>query len=570
MSSKAAAASTAPLVPTESPVPGVNITLASLLVEVIKTKRKFISKSSQSSQPNDDEKESLLQNIENKATDATTAFLNELRNQAESSASSSRRNKNSANAPTNCLKFLLEIVSNDSNSFHLRRAALALIREILQRSSDARAYVASGETLLDFVSIVERIQDTGEECDATILSSSSRVNETILSPAALFHQEAIELIHQLALQYGQLYPKFTVASRLLGDMSIHLQLQSQNIGAITGEGGRNNNQRHNIQVIRKKRDEALERGPKACQSLERMVERADDCFKVLLPRWGGFNVDDEINDDKKSSAKSTSDNPNSDDVSVDLEDDDSIEWEDGDADLLSDDEEEGKVLASDHDIDTSSHVGAVAQTLAVMERSGTLLDGKLSVEVGKVAPNSSTPTELESEGSNQDARKADARLELEAIVKKLSSKRIQRLRQWIHALTYADGMMERAVVDPAASAASGNVGKAGPVSVVLLSKDKRTLRGPLLQQMMKLKGEVEGVLKSAEVLGVRSESNEAREREDAVQAAATSTEATLSNNAGAAKRKRPWLTGVFTQGHQTTKKQKQTNNAKVRVIYRRK
>ena len=86
---------------------------------------------------------------------------------------------------------MLEIVSNDSNSFHLRRAALALIREILQRSSDARAYVASGDTLLDFVSIVERIQDTGEECDATILSSSSRVNETILSPAALFHQEAI-------------------------------------------------------------------------------------------------------------------------------------------------------------------------------------------------------------------------------------------------------------------------------------------------------------------------------------------------------------------------------------------
>eukprot|EP00984_Skeletonema_dohrnii_P008490 scaffold3126_cov138-Skeletonema_dohrnii-CCMP3373.AAC.3 len=567
MSSKAAAASTDPLVPTESPVPGVNMTLASLLVEVIKTKRKFISKSSQSSQPNDDEKESLLQNIENKATDATTAFLNELRNQAESSAS--RRDKNSANAPTNCLKFLLEIVSNDSNSFHLRRAALALIREILQRSSDARACVASGETLLDFVSIVERIQDTGEECDATILSSSSsRVNETILSPAALFHQEAIELIHQLALQYGQLYPKFTVASRLLGDMSIHLQLQSQNIGAITGEGGRNNNQRHNIQLIRKKRDEALERGQKACQSLERMVERADDCFKVLLPRWGGFNVDDEMNDDKKSSAKSTPDNPISDDASVDLDDDDSIEWEDGDTDLLSDDEEEGKVLASDHDHDTSSHVGAVAQTLAVMERSGTLLDGKLSVEVGKVAPNSSTPTELESEGSNEDATKA--RLELEAIIKKLSSKRIQRLRQWIHALTYADGMMERAVVDPTASAASGNVGTAGPVSVVLLSKDKRTLRGPLLQQMMKLKGEVEGVLKSAEVLGVRSESGEAREREDSVQAAATATEATLSNNAGAAKRKRPWLTGVFTQGHQTTKKQKQTKNAKVRVIYRRK
>ena len=555
MSSKAAAASTAPLVPVESPVAGVNITLASLLVEAIKTRRKYISKSS-SSPPKDDEKESLLKNIENKATDATTAFLNELRNQVESS-SASRRNKQSASAsaPTNCLKFLLEIISNDSNSFHLRRAALVLIREILQRSSDARGYLASGETLLEIVAIVEGVQNADEECDTT-LSSSGRANETTLSPAALFQQETIELIHFLALQYGQLYPKFTVASRLLGDMStsIHLQLQSQNIGAITGDRKRSHNQRYKIHLVRKKRDEALERGPKACQRLEVMLARADYCFKVLLPRWGGFNnTDDQMNEDKNATSISTPEDPISDDVSVCLEDDDSIEWEEGDADLLSDDEEEGKILAPASDHGTTSHVDAVAQTLAVMERSGTLLDGKLSVEFGR---------DPQSEGTNEDETKANARRELEAIVKKFSSKRMQRLNQWIHALTYADGMVERAVVDPA----SGNVGEAGPVSVVLLSEDKRTLRGPLLQQMMKLKGEIESVLKSAEVLGVHFESNEG-ERGDAQ---ATTTEATLSNNAGAAKRNRPWLTGTFTQGHQTMKKQKQTKNAKVRVIYRRK
>ena len=555
MSSKAAAASAAPLMPVESPVTGVNLALASLLVEAIKTRRKYISKSS-SSPPKDDEKQSLLKNIENKATDATTAFLNELRNQVESS-SASQRSKNSASAPTNCLKFLLEIISKESNSFHLRRAALVLIREILQRSSDARCYLASGETLLEIVSIVEGVQDAGEECDTT-LSSGGRANETAISPAALFQQEAIELIHQLALQYGRLYPKFTVASRLLGDMSTSIHLQSQNIGAITGNRERSKNQRHNIHLIRKKRDEALERGTKACQSLEVMIARADYCFKVLLPRWGGFNkTDDQVKEDKNITSISTSEKPISDDVSFDLEDDDSIEWEEGDADLLSDDEEEGKILALGSDHDTSSHVDAVAQTLAVMERSGTLLDGKLSVEFGRDPP---------SEGTNEDETKANARRELEAIVKKFSSKRMQRLNQWIHALTYADGMVERAVVDPASSAASGNAGEAGPVSVVLLSEDKRTLRGPLLQQMMKLKGEIEGVLKSAEVLGVHFESNEG-ERGD-VQA--TATAANSSNIAGAAKRKRQWLTGTFIQGHQTMKKRKQTKNAKVRVIYRRK
>jgi hypothetical protein len=546
MSSKAA--STAPLVPIESPVPGVNITLASVLVEAIKAHRKFISKST--SKDRTLTEQNLMENIKNKAMDATTAFLNELRSQAESSSSSSsasRRNK--ANAPTNCLKFLLEIISNDSNSFHLRRAALALIWEILQRSSESRAYLAAGETLLDFVSIVEVLS-----CD----DDGIGVNDTILSPAALFQQEAIELIHQLALQYGQLYPKFTVASRLLGDMSAHLNIQS--IGTISGEGRRANNHRHNINLIRRKRDEALEHGQKACQSLEFMIERADYCFKVLLPRWGGFNTDD----DKKSNATSVSENPTPDDGSVDLEDDDSIEWEEGDAGMLSDDESEGKDLESgNNDLDTSSHVGAVAQTLAVMERSGTLLEGKLSVQVGKQAQTSSAKSDFDSEGTNEDATRADTRRELEAIIKKLSSKRKQRLNQWIHALTYADGMTERAVVDPASSAAAAEV---GPVSLVLLPQDKRTLRGPLLQQMMKLKGELEGVLRSAEVLGVHSENGDMCEREDAVQAPAAPTR----KNTGAAKRKRPWLSGTFTQGHQTAKRQKQTKNAKVRVIYRRK
>jgi hypothetical protein len=124
-------------------------------------------------------------------------------------------------------------------------------------------------------------------------------------------------------------------------------------------------------------------------------------------------------------------------------------------------------------------------------------------------------------------------------------------------------MTERAVVDPASSAAAAEV---GPVSLVLLPQDKRTLRGPLLQQMMKLKGELEGVLRSAEVLGVHSENGDMCEREDAVQAPAAPTR----KNTGAAKRKRPWLSGTFTQGHQTAKRQKQTKNAKVRVIYRRK
>jgi hypothetical protein len=159
---------TAPRVPMESPVPGVRITLASLLVEAIKTRRKYFSKSSSLHNAN----ESLIKNIENRAIDATTAFINELRNQA-TETSSSLPSKLLTNSPINCLKFLLEIMSTDSNSFHLRRSSVALIREILQRSSDARAYVANGDTLLQFVSIVEGVDDNGEGCDEAASASAS-------------------------------------------------------------------------------------------------------------------------------------------------------------------------------------------------------------------------------------------------------------------------------------------------------------------------------------------------------------------------------------------------------------
>lgn len=553
--SKATAAVAPPLVPVESPVAGVNLALATLLVEAIKRRRKQLS-----SLTKHDQDDTSLQNIGNKAIDATTVFLNELRNQTESSRRR-KDNKSSANAPINSIKFLLDILSNDTNSLHLRRSSLALIREISLRSSDARAYVADGDTLLQFVSIVESVGDVGDDC---VSDGRGGINETRLSPAALFQQESIEFMQQLAFRYGQLYPKFTVASRLLGDRvssQLHVQIDSQNIGTGTNEDGRRNSQRQNIHLIRRKRDEALECGPKACQSVERLICRAENCFKVLIPRWGGFNTVDNSDANEQLEGKIRSDNslantsPGnhiSDDASVDLEDYDSIEWEEGDDGLLPDEESIGD----------SSHVGAVAQTLAVMERSGTLLDGKLSVQVGKPVANGSSETEAMAVDTQEGDAKADARLELEAIVKKISSKRIKRLSQWIHALTYADGLMERAVADPA----SGNVR-----SVVLLPKEARETKSLLLPQMMKLKAELDSILKSADVLGVsHSESDEGREREDNVQGTAATQSNVGVSNRGTSDRKRPWLSGTFAQGNKTAKKQKQSKNSKVRVIYRRK
>ena len=55
------------------------------------------------------------------------------------------------------------------------------------------------------------------------------------------------------------------------------------------------------------------------------------------------------------------------------------------------------------------------------------------------------------------------------------------------------------MVDPTVA---GFPGREGPTSLVLLSEGKRQLRGQLLQRMMKLRGEIEGVLRSAAKLGI--------------------------------------------------------------------
>lgn len=203
------------IIPTESPVSGVNIELANLLVQAIKARRKFLSKSKSSSSTEDDdaERQSMLQNLQNKVNDKTNAFLNDLRRRVEhssaasaSKASSRRSNKPTSSPPTHCLEFLLGVLSDRSNSFHLRRSALDLAREILERSADARAYLAGGRFLLDFVSVVEGVENDHVE-DVEDHSTGASISN--MSPKAMFQLEAMELIHHLATKFGKFYTQFT-------------------------------------------------------------------------------------------------------------------------------------------------------------------------------------------------------------------------------------------------------------------------------------------------------------------------------------------------------------------------
>lgn len=512
------------LVPTESPVPGVKLELGLLLVHAVKARRKFLSKSSSPTKDDDAEREALL-NLQDISDNNTTDFLNELKRAVQkklsgsyASASSSRRGGSntppSTEAPVLCVKFLLEIICIGTNSFHLRRSALALTRAVLARSSDARSFFGRGRCLLDFVRMIEGVgnDQSGEEDDRASLGGSS----DRLSPRSLFQLEAMELVHEMASKYGNLYMEFTVASRLLMDVSVNCSMHHIilcNRDAPNVESG-SSQRANNVRTLRNERNAALECGPKACQILERMVERADQYFNILVPRFGGFNtVETSSTCDSRLAASddefASNDNM---DCGIDLvdrdnddDDDGSINWEEGDVELPTDENVCDDNASNSHSF--NDHQASVSHTLAVMERSGVLLEGALAIQVNKdnsieARPMTSTPAgELPVTGQDYVPDEEVAHRKLHNLVVKLY-RRLPRLNQWICALSQADGMEERSIVDPITSRPL--------VSLVLLSKEKRGLRAQFLQRMMNVRVDIEGVVRSSSRLGIVLEESGAR------------------------------------------------------------
>jgi hypothetical protein len=581
------------LVPTEPPVPGVKLELGTLLIEAIKAQRKFLSKSSSLSVRSTafgdnntiESGRELLQTLQDTVHDKTTTFINELKrsvlnkksssSSAYSSVSYNRTNNYSSStsttttdAPVRCFEFLLDILSNNNggtntSSFHLRRSALSLSHEILIRSRDARSYFARGQCLLDFVRIIEGVEYEqvitiareeeellGRDGDNNDGGRSSRGSgSNILSPSALFQLEAIELVHELASKYGNIYTEFIVASRLLGDISTNFTMQHhqtnsrhENSGNAAPDNADSQQHRanNNARMLRNERNTALECGQRACQILERMIERADMYFRILVPRFGGFNTFI-VSNYKSDAGNDTGDDDDDDDDDIN---DGSIDWEEGNIEILIDDTEHNI-----KGINNNDHQAAVSHTLAVMERSGAILEGALAIRVH----GDTSEAEVNLPAIGQDDHVPDnvsARKKLHNLVVKLSH-RLSRMNQWIFALSSADGMEERTVIDPITSRPL--------ISLVLLSEEKRAIRSMLLQRMMKVRGEIEGVLRSSSKLGIFQEESHSKVRAIESEGISASVNRIANDTLGGIKR--PSLPPVS--------KRKKAKIPRINVIYRK-
>ena len=431
-----------------SPVPGLNIEAATLLVQAVKARRRYFSKQTTSQSAADDaggatnseeeesKRQSALEELKNTADDKSTELMNELKRQVQTACRNGGRRREEASAPVKCAEFLVETLSDSENSFRLRRAGLAVLRDILVRSSDSRAFLATGRHLLDFVAMIEAVSHQNDGQDARQEQSA-------------FQLEAIELVQEMAAKFGQIYTQFTVAGRLLGDVS------TECADDVAGQRSKN------MSLLRRERDAALEHGSKACETMRRMINRADGYFRVLVPRFGGFAQagDGESILDNDEELKGD-----------DLSDDDSVDWEDGELGL---DEDEG-----DHEL-------AVDQTLDILKFSGALLDGSMAIKIGAPA---------DDETAFGQRQLSETRQKLQVLVDKLS-KRQPRLKQWILALSKADGMEERTLRDPANSTT-------GPTSLVLLSEQKRSSRSEVLRNLLSVRNEMDHIVEAAARLGI--------------------------------------------------------------------
>ena len=125
-----------------------------------------------------------------------------------------------------------------------------------------------------------------------------------------------------------------------------------------------------------------------------MIERrADEYFRILIPRFGRFNAEpvnagtkhnDQISGEGGADNNGDTVKSNVDYVDHDPEDEYFIDWEDGDIGLpVSDSDnfnETDDRKSADKPADNIDHDAAVELTMNTIERSGASLDGNLTIE----------------------------------------------------------------------------------------------------------------------------------------------------------------------------------------------
>jgi hypothetical protein len=382
----------------------------------------------------------------------------------------------------------------------VRRAALHCCGHLLEKSSDCRRWLfQEGTFLVDWMDALAAATTLASSTSAS-RSTAAITDQDVPGEAAstgtrirFWQREALLLLQHFVEQgYGDLYPTLTVA--LLRLKQTCPMVSVSDVDASSAAGGTttmNSDRVHTMADWRRLRDVALQYAEQEEACVHKLIQRAQACMDILVPRLGVVvepaptqsskaavtattAISDDSGKDKRKEEKDDGDN--------DDDDDEDIDWEDGF------DEDDG-IPEEENDNEPELHAAAVERTLAAIETTAGLQSGALEIDFDRQDEAGDTATNKEDHALSEPAVLL-ARTRLIKCVGILFDRHMPRLAAWVEGLTCADGLVLQQK-DGAASC------------FVTMSQDQAYRRKDVLGALLEVKSTVASILQSAQRLGIQ-------------------------------------------------------------------
>ena len=376
----------------------------------------------------------------------------------------------------------------------IRRSALFLSGLLLLRSKDCRHYLGQETHLADWISNIgtNDIPFQTNDRDSSQMSLQTISNRKLFQQA-LLQREAIALISLLVDKgFGKINPKLPVAAKSLRHRCISGLVE-------TSDSTLSNMRPVGMARLRSLRDFALLHGHEEVRKTTKLLNRADECLEMLVPRIAGVRhhrpsasnrLVSEINDltilcgkgkelraDKDPRHGSVTDKIH-DGADNSESDEDSIDWEDG-GEIESDD-------AKPADNDQNLHISAVERTVAVMKQTSGP-GGNIEIDFDRQMRGDYANMRVDVGTNNQVSNVNSSKKKLEKLVEKLSNKHFVRLSAWLDGLRNAD-----------------NLCGTESASLVSISQEKNNLRLYLIKIISTLKQDISRIISSASQLNIQA------------------------------------------------------------------
>ena len=380
-----------------------------------------------------------------------------------------------------CFDFCLGLIIDESAKIILRNAAFRVCRALVEERNDCQ---------LVFANKIKMIVDAIGDADKHL-----RKFPKIGSPphVVLFQREALIFINDIAQRFPSIRPTLMIAARYLEEQK-HISLGNE-----SAESSFKRKSNSGLAELRRIRDLALLNTDKEVEKVRKLLMKVDACFEVLVPRFGH-----ESGQAKTKLLLEATLHPTNNDIDVNQElvldhdevsddDDEDVDWEDGDKSEESE-ESEGGVKEETcqnqlNEDDPEEHKVRVERTLAVMKQSGALEnDGTIGISMDR-----------EQNGIDQ---KPDEELQkyrelLRKCVQKLSKRR-DRISLWIDAILAADNMTDVKRVRE-----SQRNNRNMTVSIVILPESARRKIPLALRSLTNCKNSISIAITAATQIGVK-------------------------------------------------------------------